>query len=80
MDMKIAKNWYAGGPEMDALLTTKFKDTLLDAENKKSWLLDHNGRLSYILMCDQYSRNIFRGTADAFKYDPLALAASKDIV
>ena len=41
-----------GGPDLDALLTEKFKDTLIDAENKKSWLTDHSGRLSYILMTD----------------------------
>ena len=78
--MKYVKVWYMGGPDLDKVLTDKFQHLYPQIHTKMSWLNDHNGRLSYILLCDQYSRNIFRKTANAFKYDHLALAACKSII
>jgi uncharacterized protein (DUF924 family) len=39
-----------------------------------SWADGSRGRLSLILLLDQFPRNIFRGTARAFAYDDQALA------
>ena len=38
------------------------------------------GALAAILVFDQFSRNIFRGSGEAFETDPLALSIAKDLV
>ena len=76
------KHWYMGGAEMDKLCTDNFKD-VLDAihENKKEhWLKDSQGRLAYILCCDQFSRNIYRGAGEAFRTDLRAQAVVSSII
>ena len=40
------------------------------------WLTYPSGTLAYILLTDQFSRNMFRGEAEAFATDDLARAAS----
>ena len=39
----------------------------------KSWERTAEGRLALIILCDQFSRNIYRGTPQAFETDPIAL-------
>ncbi|SHI09916.1 DUF924 family protein [Ferrimonas marina] len=41
------------------------------------WLQSAEGRLALIILLDQFSRNIFRGKAEAFAYDATALALCK---
>ena len=36
--------------------------------------------MALILLCDQYSRNIFRKTAKAFAFDPISLNIAKDLL
>ena len=38
------------------------------------------GKLAMIILCDQLSRNIYRGMAGAFSFDHLSLKLSKYIV
>ena len=38
------------------------------------------GALAAILVFDQFSRNIFRGSGKAFETDPLALSIAKDLI
>lgn len=40
------------------------------------WRANSHGCLAYILLCDQFPRNIFRGTARAFAWDHLAVDAA----
>ena len=40
------------------------------------WCQTPRGRLAYIVLCDQMPRNVYRGTADAYAWDGLALAAA----
>ena len=44
------------------------------------WRKSAKGRLAEIIVLDQFSRNMFRGTAQAFAYDSLALALSQEAV
>lgn len=59
----------------DALIRDQFKDTLLAAEQGQlhDWKQSPRGRLALIILFDQISRNIFRGSAEAFVFDRLAL-------
>jgi uncharacterized protein (DUF924 family) len=54
------------------------EDYSADVEMASAGALDHwaddpRGRLALILLLDQFRRNIFRGTAEAFEYDKAAL-------
>ncbi|RYF12150.1 MAG: DUF924 domain-containing protein [Deltaproteobacteria bacterium] len=42
-----------------------------------AWLETPQGKLAYVLLLDQFPRNIFRGTPQAFAYDALALHVAK---
>lgn len=44
----------------------------------KTWLDAPRSRLAYIVVLDQFSRNMYRDTARMFAADPLALAATQE--
>ncbi|MEQ9694040.1 DUF924 family protein [Shimia sp. SDUM112013] len=73
------ENWYA----VDNTLDQKIRDRFLDAWKQAQegsyaqWLTYPSGALAYIILNDQFSRNMFRGTARAFASDRAALAAAK---
>ncbi|MEB3342607.1 DUF924 family protein [Okeania sp.] len=69
----------AGSQEVDKQIREKFSKTFDAAvEGKLTWEIDTNPyeNLAYILLIDQFSRNMFRGTNKAYKYDNLGLAAA----
>jgi uncharacterized protein (DUF924 family) len=41
------------------------------------WQGDKMGKLAIIILCDQFSRNIYRGLAGAFSFDHISLKISK---
>ena len=43
-----------------------------------TWLPLARGRLAYVIVLNQFSRNMFRGTPRMFAYDPLALRTAGD--
>lgn len=71
--------WYVQDDALDAKITEKFMSTWDAAcEGKFSmWLTYPSGALAYIILTDQFPRNMFRGDARAFKTDKAALAAAK---
>lgn len=44
------------------------------------WRMTDKGRLAEIIVLDQFSRNIYRNTAQAFSQDPQALTLSQEAV
>lgn len=77
-----AKLWFNGGKEFDHELTQRFLPLL---ETLSAGPLAHDwasrgakARLAVILVLDQMSRNIFRGSPRAFAQDMLALDLCKD--
>lgn len=74
--------WYDGGEELDQ----KIRDTFLDAWEQARdgtyglWLTYPSGALAYIILMDQFPRNMFRGDARSFATDPFALAAAKSAI
>ena len=44
------------------------------------WMTYPSGTLAYIILTDQFSRNMFRGTGKAFASDRPALAAAKSAI
>jgi uncharacterized protein (DUF924 family) len=74
--------WYSVDPDLDAEISARFKTTWEGAcaGQYSLWLTYPNGALAYIILTDQFSRNMFRGSARAFSSDRIALAAAKAAV
>lgn len=73
------KGWYQGSDELDAEIRRRFLPTLEAAcqGSFSLWLTYPSGTLAYIILFDQFPRNMFRGEAKAFSGDKAALAAAK---
>lgn len=71
--------WYAGGEELDKTVRNRFLDDYNRMVNGSLslWLTYATGTLAYIVLADQFSRNMYRDTPDAFKTDKIAKAAAK---
>lgn len=76
------EGWYKEDAVLDARILERFQSTWDGAvEGRYSlWLTYPSGALAYIILTDQFSRNMFRGTARAFASDKLALATAKSSV
>jgi uncharacterized protein (DUF924 family) len=73
------KGWYAGGEEIDGLCRERFADlwqAALDG-GLEHWVDGTVGTLAYLIVTDQFPRNIHRGTALSFATDPQARAAAR---
>jgi uncharacterized protein (DUF924 family) len=76
------KGWYEGGAELDAEIRTRFEADWQQAMagGLGLWLTYPSGVLAYLILTDQFSRNMFRGTAAAYRSDRLALPAARRAV
>lgn len=77
-DKLIAKSqgplWWRKKPEVDRMIEDRFGATLQLAADGglADWLQHPQGRLALILVTDQFPRNMYRDTPQAFEYDHLA--------
>ncbi|WP_377506043.1 DUF924 family protein [Octadecabacter sp. R77987] len=73
------KGWYGGGAELDSEIRDKFLPTWHEARDGACglWLTYPVGTLAYIILTDQFPRNMFRDAGEAFSSDKSARAASK---
>ena len=73
------KGWYTGGEEIDGLCRERFGDLWQAAQDGglDHWVNGTVGTLAYLILTDQFPRNIHRGTALAFATDTRALAAAR---
>ena len=67
--------WFGGDPDFDQEIRREFAD---DVDRACEGGLDHwadepRGRLALIILIDQFRRNLYRNTAQAFSMDRLAL-------
>ena len=71
--------WYNGGDKLDSEIRNRFEDDYNRAcEGALSlWLTYPSGTLAYIILTDQFSRNLFRKSGRAFASDKIARAAAK---
>lgn len=79
LDEKGPEAWYAGGEALDAEIRERFSEAWeeLMAGSFGLWLTYPSGALAYIILSDQFPRNMFRGEAKAFASDKAARAAAK---
>jgi len=72
------KTWFMGGKEIDQEIHEKFRGLVEAATHGKldGWAETARGRLALIILLDQFTRNIYRGSPEAFACDPKAAALS----
>eukprot|EP00897_Mesotaenium_endlicherianum_P005199 jgi/Mesen1/4707/ME000241S03749 len=74
-----ARTWFSKDDAFDALLREKFL-CLVEAAGRgqlAAWEETPRGTLALVVLLDQFSRNIYRGTPASFAQDALALAISQ---
>jgi len=64
----------------DGEIMTRFTELTAEgaAGNLDDWASDPEGRLALIIVLDQFSRSVWRGSARAFSQDPAALALAME--
>ena len=72
-------DWYKSDPDFDALIRERFEETWIAVTEGSLglWLTYPSGTLAYIILTDQFPRNMFRGQGKAFETDHLGAAAAK---
>ncbi len=76
------EGWYKADDALDAEIRTRFRALWEGATDGRfaMWLTYPTGALAYIILTDQFPRNMFRGEARAFATDRAALAAAKSAI
>lgn len=69
-----AKQWFGGGNDIDNDIRHRFGEQVIAATKNEldDWKKTPKGRLALIILIDQFTRNIYRGTPEAFAYDCIA--------
>ena len=76
------EQWWRGGAELDSLCADRFLELYVHERQlpPESFLGDARTALAAVILFDQLPRNMFRGHADQFMTDPLALAIANGAV
>jgi uncharacterized protein (DUF924 family) len=74
------KQWWVKDETFDQLITSRFLKLHQQANAGElySWRDTHQGRLAEIIVLDQFSRNMFRDTPQAFASDTQALMLAQE--
>ena len=74
--------WWVADDDFDAVLKERFTKLLKTASRGElsDWRATSEGRLAEIIVLDQFSRNIYRGTPQAFSQDSMALMLAQEAV
>ena len=73
-------DWFGGGDEVDDRIRERFlalHEALRD-DVPESWRETARGMLAAVIALDQFPRNMYRGSRQAFAADPAALALAKE--
>ena len=74
---KRHKRWFDKDPAFDAEIVARFSGLHSYLAQNPVWLDPAEACLARIVSLDQFPRHLFRGKAQAFATDPLALAAAR---
>ncbi len=74
--------WWVKDENLDRLIYDRFAEVHEQAIRCElyEWRKTADGRLAEIIILDQFSRNMFRGTPQAFSSDRLALALAQEAI
>ena len=72
--------WFGADAQLDEEIQGRFGDLVARASagELNHWADDPQGRLGLIILLDQFRRNIYRGSAEAFECDKQALGLCVD--
>lgn len=76
------QRWYEGSPQLDQEIRKRY-GALVEAAvagSLDSWQKSVSGRLALLVLLDQFTRNLYRGTARAYSGDAAALALAIDTI
>jgi uncharacterized protein (DUF924 family) len=73
------KGWYEVSEDLDERIRKDFQDAweAAHAGDLHDWCHDAPGTFGFLILTDQFPRNMFRGQARAFETDALARSAAK---
>lgn len=76
------EQWFVKDPALDQAIRQRFAGlhAQVAACTCDAWRDVPEGRLAEIIVLDQFSRNMFRDTPQAFQFDALALALAQEAV
>ncbi len=65
--------WFQGGPALDEMIAERFGELVDQARSGMldDWADTPLGRLALIIVLDQFSRNVFRGSPKTWEMDPV---------
>ncbi|MDW4548116.1 DUF924 family protein [Defluviimonas sp. D31] len=74
--------WYVAADDVDAEIRARFgaEWQAAHAGQREFWCNGPRGTLAYLILTDQFPRNMFRGKPEAFATDARALAAARAAV
>ena len=74
VDDEISSRWFAGGEAFDEEIRERFGDDMRRAMwgEYDEWADSLRGRLALVLILDQFSRNLFRGSPRSWTQDLMA--------
>jgi len=74
--------WWRVDPAFDAVIRERYMALHAKAASGElfGWRTTAHGRLAEVIVLDQFSRNMFRGTPAAFAQDGMALALAQEAV
>ena len=75
-------DWFGGKPEFDAELEAAFAGTHPHVALGEAWgwRSSAEGRLAEVIVLDQFSRQLHRGSAEAFAQDKMALVLAQEAI
>ena len=78
----ITEQWFRKDEAFDAKIRARFEPVIEAglAGRLDDWRSDDDGALAFVLLMDQFTRNIYRDTPRAFAGDPLALATTLECI
>ena len=76
------EQWWSGEPELDLRIRQNFLKLWYEKRQLPldAFLTDPLTALAGVILFDQFPRNMFRGHADAYSTDPIALGIAKEAV
>ena len=75
-------DWFSAEPEVDEKISSRFGDlrAALKHEPPSAEALDAQGHVAAVIVFDQFSRNLFRRSPEAYATDDLALALARHAI
>jgi uncharacterized protein (DUF924 family) len=72
--------WFRSDPDLDAEISVRFAAVIEQASDGRlgDWAATPTGRLALIIVLDQFRRNVYRATKEAFACDGTALTLARD--